>query len=281
MPHHRRRADPARLRPMIHRMDLGIRGRRAVIGGASSGIGAAVADALAAEGCNLLVWARDQARLEAVAQDLRARHGVEVAATPLDIGDPGAPELIEEAVRTSLGGADICVLNAGGPAPVDPLATDASGWHAAFASLAIHPILIASRLIGPMRKQGWGRVVACMSWSVKEPIPNLAYSSSGRSALASWMKTVAPVVAVDGVTVNGVLTGPTATPRIDELDQDRAQREGRDEDEVRAERIASIPAGRLATPAEIAAQVAYLCSEQSAFQTGTFTLVDGGMVRAL
>ncbi len=265
---------------MIHGMDLGIRGRRAVVGGASSGIGAAVADALAGEGCELLIWARDRSRLETVAGDLRARHQVHVATAAVDIGDAQAPELIEEAVRGSVGGVDICVLNAGGPEPVDPLGTDAAGWHAAFASLAVHPILLASRLIGPMREQGWGRIVACMSWSVKEPIPNLVYSSSGRSALASWMKTVAPVVAPDGVTINGVLTGPTATPRIDEVDADRAVREGRDPDLVRAERIASIPAGRLAAPAEVAAQVAYLCSEQAAFQTGTFTLVDGGMVRA-
>ena len=265
---------------MIRLMDLGIRGRRAVVGGASSGIGAAIAETLAAEGCQLLIWSRDQARLEAVAQDLRARHDVRVGTASVDVGDSSAPDLIEEAVRTSLGVADICVLNAGGPAPVDPLGTDEEGWHAAFASLAIQPILIASRLIGPMRKQGWGRVVACLSWSVKEPIPNLVYSNSGRSALTSWMKTVAPVVAPDGVTVNGVLTGATATPRIEELDRDRAEREGRDYEKVRAERIASIPAGRLAKPSEVAAHVAYLCSEQAAFQTGTFTLVDGGMVRS-
>ncbi len=265
---------------MIGPMDLGIRGRKAVIGGASSGIGAAVAEALAAEGCQLLIWSRDRTRLETVAGDLRSRHKVEVATAAVDVGDPRAPELVDEAVSASLGGADICVLNAGGPAPVDPLQTDAEGWHAAFASLAIHPVLIASRLIGPMRAQGWGRIVACLSWSVKEPIPNLVYSSSGRSALTSWMKTVAPVIAPDGVTINGVLTGPTATPRIEELDDDRARREERDPAEVRAERIASVPVGRLAKPSEVAAQVAYLCSDQAAFQTGTFTLVDGGMVRS-
>jgi len=261
-------------------MDLGIRGRRAVVGGASSGIGAAVAEALAAEGCPLLIWSRDESRLAAVAHDLQSRHRVEVATAAVDVGDPQAPELLDEAVSAKLGHADICVLNAGGPAPVDPLETDADGWHSAFASLAIHPILIASRLIGPMQERGWGRIVACLSWSVKEPIPNLVYSSSGRSALTSWMKTVAPVIAPDGVTINGVLTGPTATPRIDELDDDRAQREGRDPQEVRAERVASVPVGRLAKPSEVAAQVVYLCSEQAAFQTGTLTLVDGGMVRS-
>jgi len=199
----------------------------------------------------------------------------------VDAGDPAAPELLEQAVIGSLGSADICVLNAGGPAPVDPLETDVDGWRAAFASLAIHPILLASRLIGPMRERGWGRIVACLSWSVKEPIPELVYSTAGRSALAAWMKTVAPLVAADGVTINGILTGPIATPRIEDLDRSRAEREARDLDEVRAERIGSIPAGRLGKPEELASLAAYLCSEPAGFQTGTFTLVDGSLVRAL
>src|SRR5437762_13558584 len=198
-------------------MELGIRGRRAVVGGAWSGIGAAMAERLAAEGCSLLIWSREEARLAPVAGALRARHGVEVATVAVDVADPVAPERISDAAERALGGADICVINAGGPAPVDALATNAEGWRAAFDSLAINPILLASRLIGPMREQHWGRIVACLSWSVKEPIPNLVYSTSGRSALASWMKTVAPIVAADGVAINGILTGPIDTPRIEDL----------------------------------------------------------------
>jgi 3-oxoacyl-[acyl-carrier protein] reductase len=262
-------------------MDLGIRGRRAIIGGASSGIGAAIAERLAAEGCSLLLWARGIERLETVAAALRERHGVEISTAAVDAGSPDAPDRLEDAARDALGGVDICVLNAGGPAPVDPLATSAEEWNAAFTLLATNPILVASRLIGPMREQGWGRIVACMSWSVKEPIPNLVYSNAGRSGLAAWMKTVAPIVAPDGVTINGILTGPMGTPRIEELDQDRATREGRDLDEVRAERIKAIPAGRLGRTGEVASLAAYLCGEAAAFQTGTFTLVDGGLVRSL
>lgn len=262
-------------------MDLGIRGRRAIVGGASSGIGAAIAERLAAEGCSLLLWARGADRLETVAAGLRERYGIPVATASVDAASPDAPERLEGAVRDSLGAADIAVLNAGGPSPVDALATTAEGWAAAFALLATHPILIASRLIGPMRAQRWGRIVACMSWSVKEPILNLVYSNAGRSALGAWLKTVAPVVAADGVTLNGILTGPMATPRIEDLDRDRAEREQRDLAEVRAERVASIPAGRLGQLSEVASLAAYLCSEDAAFQTGTFTLVDGGLVRSL
>jgi 3-oxoacyl-[acyl-carrier protein] reductase len=262
-------------------MDLGIRGRRAVVGGASSGIGAAIAEALAAEGCSLLIWSRDESHLAPIAERIRAQRGVDVATAAVDVADSRAPELIERAVSDSLGGADICVLNAGGPAPVDPLGTDLDGWRAAFDSLATNPILLASRLIGPMRERKWGRIVACQSWSVKEPIPELVYSTAGRSALAAWIKTVAPILVRDGVTINGILTGPIATPRIEDLDRARAEREGREYEAVRTERIEAIPAGRLGKPEELASLAAYLCGEGAAFQTGTFTLVDGGLVRAL
>jgi 3-oxoacyl-[acyl-carrier protein] reductase len=262
-------------------MDLGIRGKAAIVGGASSGIGAAIAERLAAEGCSLLIWSREQAHLAPIATRLHERYAVEVAIAAVDAADPDAPEVLAQAVANSLGNADICVLNAGGPSPVDPLATDAAGWLAAFQSLAITPILLASRLIEPMRERRWGRIVACLSWSVKEPIRELVYSTAGRSALAAWMKTIAPVVAADGITINGILTGPTATSRVEALDRDRAEREARDIDDVRAERISSIPAGRLGEPAEIASLAAYLCGEQAGFQTGTLTLVDGGLVRAL
>lgn len=252
-----------------------------MVGGASSGIGAAIAEALAVEGCSLLIWSRQETRLAPVAERLRERYGVEVSTVAVDAADPEAPELIEKAVAAALGHADICILNAGGPAPVDPLATDPDGWRAAFQSLAVTPILLASHLVGPMREQRWGRIVACLSWSVKEPIPELVYSTAGRSALAAWMKGIAPIVAADGVTVNGILTGPIATERMDDLDRARAEREGRSIDEVRTERLASIPAGRMGRPEELASLAVYLAGESAAFQTGTFTLLDGGLVRAV
>jgi len=262
-------------------MDLGIRGRAAIVGGASSGLGAAIADRLAAEGCRLLLWSRDEARLSSVADLLRTQYAVEVAVAAVDAGEENAAELLAQAAADTLGSVDICVLNAGGPPTVDPLTTDGAAWHRAFQLLAVTPISLASGLIGPMRAQAWGRVVALMSWSVKEPIPNLVYSTAGRAALMAWMKTAAPAVAGDGVTLNGVLTGPTATPRVEHLDRERADQEGRTLEEARADRIKAIPAGRLGDPAELASFVAYLCSEPAAFQTGTFTLIDGGLVRAL
>jgi 3-oxoacyl-[acyl-carrier protein] reductase len=266
---------------MMPAMDLGIRGRAAIVGGASSGLGAAVADRLAAEGCRLLLWSRDEARLNGVAERLRTEHGAEVAIAAVDAGEEDAAQRLAQAAVDALGSVDICVLNAGGPPTVDPLATESAAWHRALQLLAVTPITLASALIGPMRARRWGRVVALMSWSVKEPIPNLVYSTAGRSALMAWMKTAAPAVAGDGVTLNGVLTGPMATPRMEHLDRERADQDRRTLEEVRADRIKAIPAGRLGDPAELASFVAYLCSEPAAFQTGTFTLIDGGLVRAL
>jgi 3-oxoacyl-[acyl-carrier protein] reductase len=131
-----------------------------------------------------------------------------------------------------------------------------------------------------MREQRWGRIVALMSSVVREPIPALAYSTAGRSALAGWMKTAASSVAADGVTINGILTGRFTTPRIEEIDRDPARREKRSLDEVRGEARRAIPAGRYGDPAELAAVVAFLCSDMARYVTGTFIPVDGGMLRA-
>lgn len=264
---------------MLVGMDLGIAGRTALVGGASSGLGAAVADALASEGCRLLIWSRGGDALDEAATRLRERHGADVSVVAADAADPGAARTVV-AAADALGGVDIVILNAGGPATVDPLETDPDAWHRSFQLLAVTHIGIASALIRGMRERRWGRIVALMSSVVREPIPALVYSTAGRSALAGWMKTAAGASAADGVTINGILTGRFATPRIEVIDRDRAQREGRSLEEVRAEAIRGIPAGRYGDPAELAAMVAFLCSDPARYVTGTFIPVDGGMLRA-
>jgi 3-oxoacyl-[acyl-carrier protein] reductase len=261
-------------------MQLGLAGRTAVVGGASAGLGAAVAESLAAEGCRLLLWARGAERLDATAERLRQGHGVEVETLAVDAGDPAAAELVVEAAKR-LGTIDICVLNAGGPPTSDPLATDPDEWRSAFQLLAITPIAIATALLPAMRAQRRGRVVALMSSVVREPIPTLVYSTAGRSALAGWLKTAAVAVAADGVTINGVLTGRVHTARIDALDRERAEREGRNLEEVQADAQAAIPAGRYGRPAELASVVAYLCSDAGSYVTGALIPVDGGLLRGV
>lgn len=261
-------------------MDFGLSGRMAVVGGGSSGLGRASAEALAAEGCNLFLWSRHAERLEETARDLRKRHAVTVACLAADATDPDAAARVAEAALTTAP-VDILVSNAGGPPPVDPTATDRAGWERSLQLLTTTPIELATRLLPGMRERGWGRVVAILSSGIRQPIPDLVYSNAGRSALAAWLKTAARAVAADGVTINGVMPGRIATPRIHELDSGRAEREGRTEEEVRQGHIATIPAGRYGRPEELGALVAFLASERAAYVTGQLVAVDGGLIAAV
>ena len=258
-------------------MDLGLRGRTAVVGGATSGLGLASAQVLAEAGCNLLVWSRRADATAALADELSARHGVRVDHVTADATESGAAAAVAGAAE-AMGPIDILVSNAGGPPTVDPTATDADGWSRAFQLLAGTPIELATRLLPGMRERGWGRIVAILSSGVRQPIPELVYSNAGRSALAAWLKTTARTVAADGVTVNGVMPGRIATPRIHELDSGRAAREGTTEDAVRAAHLATIPAGRYGEPSELGALVGFLASERASYVTGQLIAVDGGLI---
>lgn len=261
-------------------MDLGLRGKTAVVGGATSGLGRASADALAAEGCRLLIWSRNADVLAATAAELTAAHGVEVAHVSADAGSPDAAATVADAAAR-FGPVDVLVLNAGGPPTVDPTATDPEGWSRALQLLAITPVELASRLLPDMRGRGWGRVVAILSSGIRQPISDLVYSNAGRSVLAAWLKTTARAVAAEGVTLNGVMPGRIETPRIRQLDGGRAEREGRSEDEVRAAHLASIPAGRYGLPEELGTLVAFLASERASYITGQLVAVDGGLIAGL
>lgn len=262
-------------------MDLGIRGRAALVGGGSSGLGRATAERLAGEGCRLAIWSRDADGLAAVATEIRARHGVEVVTLAGDATEPGVAARIATEATAALGRVDILVLNAGGPPATDPTKTDPAGWARAFQLLAVTPIEMATALLPAMRAAGWGRIIAILSSGIRQPIPDLVYSNAGRGALAAWLKTTSRVVAGDGVTINGVLPGRLSTPRIDSLDKGRAELSGQSIEAVKAAHVAGIPAGRYGRPDELATLVTYLASDLASYQTGTFTAVDGGMVSGL
>jgi len=261
-------------------MEFGLRGRTAVVGGATSGLGRASAEALAAEGCNLVIWSRRTDALAATARELASSHGVTVDHVAADAADPEAAAIIAEAAM-GFAPIDIVVLNAGGPPTVDPTGTDAEGWNRSLQLLAATPIALATRLLPGMRERGWGRVVAILSSGVRQPINDLVYSNAGRSALAAWLKTTARAIAAEGVTLNGVLPGRIATPRIHELDSGRAEREGSSEEAVRAAHIGTIPAGRYGRPEELGVLVAFLASERATYLTGQLIAVDGGLIAGL
>lgn len=262
-------------------MDLGIGGRVAVVGGASSGLGRACAARLVEADCEVLLWARGRAGLAATADALRARTRRRVESLVADASDPGAAELVANRAQEAFGRVDILVLNAGGPPPTDPTATDSDALRAALQLLVTTPVELATRLLPGMRERGWGRIAAILSWGVREPLPGIALSNIGRSGLAAWMKTASRVVAGDGVTLNGVLPGRFATPRIAALDAGRAERENRPLEVVQAEGRAEIPAGRDGDPDELGGLVAYLCSDLAGYLNGAFIPIDGGMLHSI
>jgi 3-oxoacyl-[acyl-carrier protein] reductase len=260
-------------------MNLGLQGKRAIVGGATSGLGRATAVALADEGCDLVLWSSSQENLDETAHMLSARTSVSVTTVSADAKQPEAAARVAEAALAG-GHVDIVVLNAGGPPPVDPAATTPEGWSSALQMLALTPIMLATALLPGMRERRFGRVLAVLSSGVVEPIPNLAYSNAGRAALAAWLKTVSMAVAADGVTVNGVLPGRFDTPRVAALDRARAQTTGGSEAEVRLASEQSIPAGRYGDPAEFGAFVAMLASPAFGYVTGRMHAVDGGMLKS-
>jgi 3-oxoacyl-[acyl-carrier protein] reductase len=262
-------------------MDLGISGRVAVVGGGSSGLGLAAANRLAGEGCHLLLWARDGDRARDAAKAIAERTGQRVDSLAADANDPESAATVADHALATFGHVDILVLNAGGPSAGDPTTTTSEQLRAGLQLLTATPIELANRLLPGMRERGWGRVVAILSWGVREPIPNLTLSNVGRSGLAAWLKTASRWVAADGVTVNGVLPGRFGTPRIRELDEARAARESRPLEHVQSDARRSVPARRDGNPDELGALVAFLASEPAGYINGALIPVDGGMLQSL
>lgn len=262
-------------------MDLGLKDRVALIGGASAGLGRACAERLAAEGCRLVLWSRGGEALERAAAEIRSRHGAQVVTVAGDAADPATPARVAEEAARAFGSVDVVVLNAGGPPPSEATHTDPAEWRRSFQLLAITPIELTTLLLPTMRERKWGRIVSILSSGIRTPIPELAYSGACRSALTAWLKTISLEVIADGVTINGVMPGRIDTARVEALDRARAEKAGVSPAEIRAGLERGIPAGRYGQPDELAAYVAWLCSDAARYQTGTFVPIDGGALRTL
>jgi 3-oxoacyl-[acyl-carrier protein] reductase len=252
-------------------MDLGIRGRVALVTGASSGIGEGVALALAAEGVKLAIAARRVDRLATIATRARELGAEDARGFALDLADPASIPRLLDATRAAYGQIDILVLNNGGPKPGRFGEVTLEDWDRAYAGVLRSMIALVQGTVLAMRAKRWGRIVGLTSTSVKQPIANIALSNAFRTALVSALKTLAGEVAADGVTVNAIATGRVATERLREL-------YGSDEEMEQAARN-EVPARRIATPAEFAPMVAFLCGAPASYVTGQTIAVDGGLVR--
>lgn len=261
-------------------MDLGLHDKRAVVLGASRGLGQGVAKALAREGARVLVCARDVERLAETVAAIDAAGGT---AKPcrVDMNASDCVTTIVEAAHRELGGVDIVVNNGGGPPPGSAADTTGELLERHFRSMVLHLIGLTTALLPAMRERKWGRIVNIASSGVVQPIPNLALSNTLRASLVAWSKTLATEVAGDGVTVNTVLPGRIHTERVDALDAAAAQRTGKTVGEVAAASRASIPAQRYGTVDEFAAVVAFLAGCPASYVTGSVLRVDGGMIRGM
>lgn len=253
-------------------MDLGIRGRRALVCASSKGLGRGCAEALAAAGADLVVNARGADALDRAAAAIRAAHGVAVTAVAADITAPEG----RAAVLRAAGAVDILVTNAGGPPPGLWSDWARDDFIAALDANMLTPIALMQALLPGMMERGWGRVVNITSVSVRAPVPQLGLSNAARAGLTGFVAGTARQVAQRGVTINNLLPGIHDTDRATALDQGVSRAQNIGMEEARARREATIPAGRYGTAAEFGAACAFLCSVHAGFIVGQNILLDGG-----
>jgi 3-oxoacyl-[acyl-carrier protein] reductase len=262
-------------------MDLGIAGKVAAVGGASTGLGRAIAAALAHEGARVAICARGAEQLERTAGELREASGQQVLAYPVDLATENGPQEFIEATVKELGGLDILVTNAGGPPATTSSQTPAEAWAAALELSMLSAIRMSQAAIPHMKRNGWGRIVCITSISVKSPLPAMVLSNTVRPGVVGYAKTVSQEFAADGITVNVVCPGYMATDRVSELAETRAAQSGQTVEQVMTGLVGNIPSGRMGDPKELGDLVAFLASERAAYITGTAIHIDGGFFRGL
>ena len=257
-------------------MDLGIKGKRALVCASSKGLGRGCAEALAEAGVDLVLNARGSEALEATAAEIRSKFGVTVTTVAADV----ATQEGRDALLAAAGDVDILVNNAGGPPPGMWSDWDRDDFIAALDANMLSPIALMKALMPGMIDRGWGRVVNITSGSVKAPIPALGLSNSARAGLTGYVAGTSRQVAQFGVNINNLLPGIHATDRAASLDAGVSKAQGIDMAAAKAQREATIPARRYGTAAEFGAACAFLCSNHAGFIVGQNLVVDGGAINA-
>jgi 3-oxoacyl-[acyl-carrier protein] reductase len=254
-------------------MDLGIRGRTALVCAASKGLGKGCAVSLAREGVNLVITARGKEALEATAQEIRTRYGVTVTAVAGDI----TTEEGRQAALKACAAPDILVNNAGGPPPGDFRNWERDTWIKALDANMIAPILLIRAVLDAMIARKFGRIVNITSGAVKNPIPELGLSNGARTGLTGFVAGLSRKTVRSNVTINSLLPGPFDTDRLRANMEFNAKSSGKTVDELRKARAEANPAGRFGTIEEFGDACAFLCSAQAGYITGQNLLLDGGL----
>ncbi len=262
-------------------MEPGLKSRAAVVAASSTGLGRAVAEALAAEGVHLALCARDNARLQSTAAELARNYGVPVWARALDVTDSAAVADFVQAAAKKYGRLDICVSNAGGPAAAPFAQTTLSQWRSACELSLISHVAFAQAALPLMQKRHWGRFLMITSMSVKQPIENMVLSNTVRAAVLGLARSLANEYGPDNILVHNLGPGYTLTDRLRQLPRGRAVAGAESEAAVLADWASRSALRRLGEPREFAAAAVFLCSELASYITGQTILVDGGMYRGI
>jgi 3-oxoacyl-[acyl-carrier protein] reductase len=262
-------------------MNLGLKNRVALVAASSQGIGFATAEAFAAEGCCIAMCGRNQKTLAEAAEKIRKQHPPEVFAEVCDVSDPVAVNRLVANVVGKFGSVDICVTNAGGPPAKGFLATTLDDWHRAIEANFLSTVYFAREVIPHMQRKGWGRIITITSITTKQPVADLVLSNAVRAAVVGLVKSLANEFGKDGILVNNVGPGFTATDRLKQLAKARASASGKSEQELCDAWAGDAPLKRLGDPREVAETIVWLASERASYVTGQTVLVDGGLYKGL
>jgi 3-oxoacyl-[acyl-carrier protein] reductase len=262
-------------------METGLKNRVAIVAASSQGIGRATAEAFAAEGCRIAMCARNADALQSAAQQIRQQYKVDVFVEPFDVTDPAAVHRFVDSVVAKFGSADICVTNAGGPPAKGFLAASIEDWRKAVDANFLSTVYFAREVIPHMQKKHWGRIITITSITTKQPVSDLVLSNAVRAAVVGLVKSLANEFGKDGILVNNVGPGFTATDRLKQLAKARSAASGKSEKEIFDSWAVDAAQKRIGEPREVADTIVWLASERASFVTGQTILVDGGAYKGL